>query len=59
MLVLGRREQEKISIGENITVTVTRISGSRVSIGVDAPSDVKVVRTELKGSTAKPQDSSS
>jgi carbon storage regulator CsrA len=59
MLVLGRREQEKISIGEHITVTVTRISGSRVSIGVDAPSDVKVVRTELKGNAAKPQDSSS
>lgn len=47
MLVLTRKLQQQIKIGDNITVTVLRISGTTVRIGVDAPRDVRVVRNEL------------
>lgn len=48
MLVLTRKAQEQIQIGNNVTVTVLRIQGNTVRIGVQAPRDVRVVRGELK-----------
>ncbi|XZE32988.1 carbon storage regulator [Pirellulaceae bacterium SH501] len=48
MLVLSRKEGERIVIGENITLVVSRISGNRVAIGIEAPKEVTVVRGELK-----------
>lgn len=48
MLVLSRKVGEKIVIGDDVTVVVGRVSGNRVSIGIDAPEDVKVIRGELK-----------
>jgi carbon storage regulator CsrA len=47
MLVLTRKFQEKIRIGNNITITVFRIKGKAVRLGIDAPSDVTVLRGEL------------
>jgi carbon storage regulator len=47
MLVLSRREQERIRLGESIIVTILRISGERVRIGIEAPPEVAVVRDEL------------
>ena len=47
MLVLSRRIGEKLVIGDEITVTVKRVSGNRVSLGIDAPPHVRVVRSEL------------
>ena len=47
MLVLSRKAGEKIQIGPDITVTVTRISETAVRIGIDAPSDVQIDRTEI------------
>jgi carbon storage regulator len=47
MLVLSRKPQERILIGNNVQVTVTAIHGDRVSIGVTAPKDVPVLRAEL------------
>jgi carbon storage regulator len=47
MLVLSRKEGEKLVVGENITIVVSKISGNRVTIGIEAPRDVKVVRGEL------------
>jgi len=47
MLVLTRKCQEKIQIGENITITVVRVKGQTVRIGIDAPREMKVLRTEL------------
>lgn len=47
MLVLSRKKSEQIQIGENITITVLRVKGSAVQIGVDAPSNVKILRSEL------------
>jgi carbon storage regulator CsrA len=48
MLVLSRQKNETIEIGENIVLTITSISRNRVSIGIEAPKDIRVVRGELK-----------
>ena len=47
MLVLSRKVGEKIVIGDNITVVVNRVSGNRISLGIEAPADVRIVRGEL------------
>lgn len=47
MLILRRKIGDSILIGDNITIVVTRVSGRRVSLGVHAPSDVRVIRGEL------------
>jgi len=48
MLVLTRKAQEQIQIGDGITVTVIKVKGNTVRIGIDAPSDVKIIRGELE-----------
>ncbi len=48
MLVLTRKLQEKITIGQDITITVLRIKGNSVRIGIEAPASVHVVRGELE-----------
>lgn len=45
MLVLSRKKFEKIIVG-NVTITVTKIRGNTVQIGIDAPKDVKIERVE-------------
>lgn len=47
MLVLSRKEGQKVYIGRNIVVTVNRIDGHVVSLGFDAPQNVRIVRAEL------------
>jgi carbon storage regulator CsrA len=47
MLVLSRRVGERLVIGDNITVVVNRMAGNRVSLGIEAPDDVRIVRGEL------------
>lgn len=47
MLVLSRKEQEKLVINGNIIVTVVRITGGGVRIGIEAPPEVSVKREEL------------
>ncbi len=48
MLVLSRKEGEQLMIGDNVVLTINRISGNRVTIGIDAPRDVRIVRGELR-----------
>ncbi len=48
MLVLSRKESEKIKLGESITLTVVRVSGDRVRIGIEAPKDMVILRRELE-----------
>lgn len=48
MLVLSRKQGEQIRIGDNIVVTVHRLSGNRVSLGIEAPADCKIMRGELR-----------
>ena len=47
MLVLTRKLMEKLFIGDDICVTVVRLEGGQVRLGIDAPRDVAVVRGEL------------
>ncbi|MFO0883206.1 MAG: carbon storage regulator [Pirellulales bacterium] len=47
MLVLSRKETERIRLGDSIVVTVVRVSGDRVRLGIEAPPDVLVLRDEL------------
>ena len=47
MLVLSRKESERIRVGDSITVTIVRVSGDKVRVGIEAPSDLKVLRDEL------------
>jgi carbon storage regulator CsrA len=48
MLVLTRKYQEKIRIGNDITITVLRTKGKAVRLGIEAPPTVPVIRGELK-----------
>ncbi len=48
MLVLSRRESERIRLGDSIVITVVRVSGDKVRLGIEAPSDVLVLREELE-----------
>ena len=47
MLVLSRRVGEAINIGDDIVLTVTEIRGGQVRIGLTAPRDVSILRSEL------------
>lgn len=47
MLVLSRKARESIRIGNDVVVTVQRISGNRVSITIDAPRETKILRGEI------------
>lgn len=47
MLVLTRKVQEQIKIGDNITITIVRVKGQSVRVGIEAPFDVRVMRSEL------------
>lgn len=51
MLVLTRKVQEKIQIGQNITVTVVRVKGKAVRLGIEAPESVRISRGELGSAT--------
>ena len=48
MLVLSRKAGERILIGDNVAIEVTRIGPNSVGIGIEAPVDVNIVREELK-----------
>lgn len=48
MLVLSRKVNEGIRIGDTVTLKVIKISGKSVRLGIDAPKDVSVLRAELR-----------
>jgi carbon storage regulator len=48
MLVLSRRESQRITLGDSIVVTVVKVAGDRVRLGIEAPADVLVLRGELE-----------
>jgi carbon storage regulator len=47
MLILSRRVNEKIVIGDDIVVSVVEVRGDQVKLGIDAPRNVKVFRQEV------------
>jgi carbon storage regulator len=55
MLVLTRKLMEKLFIGDDICVTVVRLEGGQVRLGIDAPREVAVVRAELVPDRPIPQ----
>jgi carbon storage regulator len=55
MLVLTRKLMEKLFIGDDICITVVRLEGGQVRLGIDAPRDVSVVRAELVPDRPVPQ----
>lgn len=56
MLVLSRKVNESIRIGDTILITVVQVRGDKVRLGIEAPVEIPVVRTELEPKT---QESSS
>ncbi len=52
MLVLSRKVDEQIMIGNDITLTVVRIDGNRVRIGVNAPREMRILRGEIASKEA-------
>lgn len=57
MLVLSRRVNQEICIGDNIRVMVIEIRGDKVRLGVAAPRDVPVHRREIYDAISAEQDS--
>lgn len=47
MLILTRKESERIYLGDDIVLTIVRVGSDKVRIGVEAPSSVRVLRLEL------------
>jgi carbon storage regulator len=48
MLVLSRKSGERIVIDNKITIVINRISGNRVTLGIEAPENVHILRGELE-----------
>ena len=55
LLILTRRSNERIFIGDGIVLSVLAIEGNRVKLGIDAPKDVSILREEILDSTAELQ----
>jgi carbon storage regulator len=55
MLVLSRKVGESFVIGDDITVTVVRIAGGGVRLGIEAPDDYLVIRRELQDLLDQPE----
>lgn len=54
MLILSRKTGEKIRIGDDVIVTICAIDRNKIRVGIEAPADVKVMRTEVADRTGKP-----
>ena len=47
MLVISRKAGESLIVSENIKITIISVANDKVSIGIEAPKDIKIVRQEL------------
>jgi carbon storage regulator len=48
VLVLSRKQSQRIRLGDSIVITVVRVAGDKVRLGIDAPRDMLVLRDELE-----------
>lgn len=48
MLVLSRKESQRIMLGDEIVLTIVRVSGDKVRLGIEAPPHIVVLREELQ-----------
>lgn len=55
MLVLTRKEGQRIRIGDDIWIELVSVVGSAVRIGIEAPPDVNIVRTEIDNPRSRQQ----
>jgi carbon storage regulator len=55
MLVLCRKQNERIMIGDDIVVTIAKIDRNQVRIGIEAPRNVRVFREELLSVAREPE----
>lgn len=53
MLVITRSTRESFRIGSNVSVTVLSVDKNKVRIGIDAPKEVPILRSELVGKEKK------
>lgn len=53
MLILQRKKGESLTINENITLTVADCGADWVKLAIDAPRDIKILRSELKEAAAE------
>ena len=53
MLVISRRQGETVWIGDQIRIVVCTMRGKRVSLGIEAPRDISIVRDELRQADVK------
>jgi carbon storage regulator len=56
MLVLSRKVGETVVIGNSVTVTVVEVTGNRVRLGISAPEDISILRSELAHWMMPPAD---
>jgi carbon storage regulator len=61
LLVLARKAQQEIMIGDNIVVNIVKVSGNKIKIGITAPAGVSVYRSECRpeldqGCSEQPQE---
>ena len=47
MLVLSRKQGERLQVGDDITITVVEVRGHKTRIGIDAPRHIPIIRTEV------------
>jgi carbon storage regulator len=47
MLILARKKNQSLRIGDNIIITVLDVQGDQVRLGIDAPKDIQILRQEL------------
>ena len=47
MLILTRNKDQEFKICDDITIKILSVNGKQVKIGIDAPKDINIVRTEL------------
>ncbi|MEM9658156.1 MAG: carbon storage regulator [Planctomycetota bacterium] len=57
MLVLTRKQNEKICIGDDVTITVVRTKGKSVRLGIEAPQEMRVLRGEIVFDLGEPEKS--
>jgi len=56
MLVLSRKTQQQIQIGPHVTITILKVKGETVRIGIEAPQEVCVLRSEVAGKIAQAEN---
>ena len=54
MLVLSRKPGEKLVIGNDVTLTVVSVHGGRITLAIEAPPSVRIVRGELRDRADEP-----